>query len=102
MNLVAKEYVAAQNDHDPGVLVLSRFAGAAVSLDAALVINPYDPSEIAEALDRALIMPLDERVSRWRALMTKVEKESAAAWCRDFLAALTPANVPSARSATSG
>ena len=93
MNLVAKEYVAAQNDHDPGVLVLSRFAGAAVSLDAALIINPYDPSEIAEALDQALTMPLDERVSRWRALMTKVERESAAAWCRDFLAALTPANV---------
>jgi trehalose 6-phosphate synthase len=91
MNLVAKEYIAAQDEHDPGVLVLSRFAGAAQSLDEALIVNPYDPSEIAEALDRALTMSHDERVSRWRALMVKVETESAAAWCRDFIAALSEA-----------
>jgi trehalose 6-phosphate synthase len=91
MNLVAKEYVAAQDERDPGVLILSRFAGAAQSLDAALIINPYDPSEIAEALDRALTMPHEERAERWRSLMVKVERESAAAWCRDFLAALSEA-----------
>jgi trehalose 6-phosphate synthase len=91
MNLVAKEYVAAQDEQDPGVLVLSRFAGAAMSLDAALIVNPVDPSEIAEALDTALTMPLEERTSRWRALMMKVEAESAAAWCRNFLAELAEA-----------
>ena len=54
MNLVAKEYVAAQDPDDPGVLVLSRFAGAVAQLPGALLVNPLDPDEIAEALDQAL------------------------------------------------
>ena len=58
MNLVAKEYVAAQDPDDPGVLVLSQFAGAARELDAALIVNPYDEAGIAAALDRALAMAL--------------------------------------------
>ena len=54
MNLVAKEFVAAQDPADPGVLVLSRFAGAARQLEAALLVNPHDPDAVADALDGAL------------------------------------------------
>jgi len=88
MNLVAKEYVAAQNPEDPGVLVLSQFAGAAGDLKGALVVNPLDPDEIAEALDRALSMPTAERIARWRQMMEAVRTNDAAAWSRGFLAAL--------------
>jgi len=89
MNLVAMEYVAAQDEEDPGVLILSRFAGAAASLDAALIVNPYDPGGIAEALHEGLTMPKQERQERWRSLMHRIEEDSAAAWCRRFLARLT-------------
>jgi trehalose 6-phosphate synthase len=88
MNLVAKEYVAAQDPADPGALVISRFAGAASDLDGALVVNPLDPDEIAEALDQALAMPAEERADRWRRMMAAVRADSAQAWCRRFLAAL--------------
>src|SRR5439155_23849884 len=88
MNLVAMEYVAAQDEADPGVLVLSRFAGAAASLDAALIVNPYDPGGIAEAIHQGLSMPKEERKARWRSLMDRIEQESAAAWCRRFLVRL--------------
>lgn len=71
MNLVAKEFVAAQDPEDPGVLVLSRFAGAAQDLAGALVVNPLDPDEIAEALDAALTMPAEERLARWRPIDRK-------------------------------
>jgi len=54
MNLVAKEYVAAQNTQDPGVLILSRFAGAARECEAALLVNPYDPDSVAAAIGQAL------------------------------------------------
>ncbi len=66
MNLVAKEYVAAQDPADPGVLVLSRFAGAASQLDGALLVNPHDPGEMAEAMRAALCMPLEERRARYQ------------------------------------
>jgi trehalose 6-phosphate synthase len=88
MNLVAKEYVAAQDPADPGVLVLSRFAGAAQQLDAALLINPHDADEMADALDRALAMPLAERRERWQALWAAIEHRSPLAWGRAFVAAL--------------
>ncbi len=88
MNLVAKEYVAAQEPSDPGVLVLSRFAGAAPEFPRALQVNPYDPDEIAEALHQALSMPEDERRERWQSLDEAVHKVTAASWARDFLAAL--------------
>ncbi|MGP1615317.1 MAG: trehalose-6-phosphate synthase, partial [Pollutimonas bauzanensis] len=66
MNLVAKEYIASQPAHDPGVLVLSEFAGAAAEMrDGALMVNPYDVQGMADALDRALSMALDERKSRY-------------------------------------
>ena len=64
MNLVAKEYVAAQDREDPGVLILSRFAGAAVECEAALLVNPYDPELVGYALAQALSMPLEERRAR--------------------------------------
>ena len=88
MNLVAKEYVAAQDESDPGVLVLSRFAGAAPEFTEAVQVNPYDPDEIAEGLHQALVMPKKERRSRWDALDVAVHKVTAASWARDFLAAL--------------
>jgi trehalose 6-phosphate synthase len=88
MNLVAKEYVAAQDPEDPGVLVLSCFAGAAGELDGAVLVNPLDPDDIAEALDVALTMPAEERLDRWRRMDAAVRGTSAATWCRSFLAAL--------------
>ena len=88
MNLVAKEYVAAQDAADPGVLVLSRFAGAAPEFTQAVMVNPYDPDEIAEGLHQALCMPQDERRSRWEALDAAVHKVTAASWARDFLGVL--------------
>jgi trehalose 6-phosphate synthase len=60
MNLVAKEYVAAQDPEDPGVLILSRFAGAAVDGKRALLVNPYDAESVAGAIAQAVAMPLDD------------------------------------------
>jgi len=88
MNLVAKEYVAAQDPEDPGVLILSRFAGAVHELSEALIVNPYDPDEIAEAINAALRMPFDERLDRWRRMNERVVADSAAAWCQNFLTVL--------------
>ena len=92
MNLVAKEYVAAQNPTDPGVLVLSRFAGAAAGLPEALLVNPFDIDAVAEAIGTALVMPLDERQGRHAALLARVREESAAAYCRAFTARLAEGN----------
>jgi trehalose 6-phosphate synthase len=88
MNLVAKEYVAAQNPQDPGVLVLSQFAGAARQLDQAILVNPHDVDDVAEALDRALRMRLDERQQRWYALWRSIADASPLNWGRSFIAAL--------------
>jgi trehalose 6-phosphate synthase len=89
MNLVAKEYVACQDPKNPGVLVLSRFAGAADELTEALLVNPADPAEVANALERALQMPLRERRQRWRAMMDVLQKQDINAWCQSFLQRLT-------------
>jgi trehalose 6-phosphate synthase len=88
MNLVAKEYVAAQDPDDPGVLILSRFAGAVDELGDALVVNPFDPDEIAEAMHAGLVMPLGERQERWRHLSERVWHNTAARFCTVFLAYL--------------
>ncbi len=88
MNLVAKEYVAAQDPADPGVLVLSCFAGAMQQLDGALPVNPHDAYAMAEALDRALAMPLDERRERWQSCWAAIEHRSPLVWGRSFVAAL--------------
>jgi len=93
MNLVAKEFIAAQNPGDPGVLVLSRFAGAAHELDEALIVNPYDEDEVADALFRGLTMPLEERKQRWGAMLARLRRHDVHVWRNDFLKALarTPA-----------
>ena len=88
MNLVAKEYVAAQDPEDPGALVLSRFAGAANEMDGAIVINPHDPDATAEALHMALTIAADERRARWGRMWRAVNHYTAAGWARSFLAAL--------------
>ena len=88
MNLVAKEYVAAQDPENPGVLILSRFAGAARELSEALIVNPYDNAEMTEALQLALRMPLGERKERWQSLNETVRKGNSRRWCGLFLDAL--------------
>lgn len=91
MNLVAKEYVASQDGDDPGVLVLSRFAGAALELSGALQVNPNDADAIAEALQRALVMPVAERRARWRDDIATLRGADIDAWRERFLAALQSA-----------
>ena len=88
MNLVAKEYVAAQNPDDPGVLMLSRFAGAAQELDGALLVNPYDAEGMAEAMQTALAMPLEERRERWQSMFGRLETHDVDAWCRQVVGQL--------------
>ena len=85
MNLVAKEYVAAQDPEDPGVLVLSMLAGAAAELDAALLVNPYDLDGVADAISRAASMPLPERRERWESMMRPITEFDIHAWCARFL-----------------
>ncbi len=85
MNLVAKEYVAAQDSDDPGVLVLSRFAGAAEDLEEALIVNPYDADEMADALQRALSMSRDERKERHQALLARVRDRDAHSWRESYV-----------------
>jgi trehalose 6-phosphate synthase len=85
MNLVAKEYVASQDPEDPGVLVLSRFAGAACEMDAALQVNPFDQDEIAEAMARALSMTRAERRVRWNILIQQLHQHDITAWREAFL-----------------
>jgi len=89
MNLVAKEYVAAQDPADPGVLILSRFAGSALQMRDALIINPYSPEELSEALKRALTMPREERIQRWQKLYACVHEEDVTAWRDAYVRALS-------------
>ena len=99
MNLVAKEFIAAQDPSDPGVLVLSRFAGAAQQLKGgALLVNPYDGEQVADALHQALLMSQGERRRRWEAQWAVLERRSAADWGAEFLADLDAAgrSVPTA------
>jgi trehalose 6-phosphate synthase len=97
MNLVAKEYVAAQDPADPGVLILSRFAGAAEDLADALIVNPFDAEEIADAMHRGLTMPLTERLHRYGALRERVWDTTASKYCATFLAHLEHDEVPAPR-----
>jgi trehalose 6-phosphate synthase len=94
MNLVAKEYVAAQNPERPGVLILSRFAGAAEQMKEALLVNPHSAEEISDAIARALAMPLEERKERWQALVEGVRREDVMWWLRSFTDILTAVPVP--------
>jgi trehalose 6-phosphate synthase len=88
MNLVAKEYVASQNPEDPGVLILSRFAGAAKESTGAVLVNPYDIESMAGAIAKALSMPLEERVERHAATMDNLRQNDIAEWGKRFLARL--------------
>jgi trehalose 6-phosphate synthase len=89
MNLVAKEYIAAQDPEDPGVLILSRFAGAAAECSAALLVNPYDPESVATSIAHALSMPLEERRTRHEALYHVISENDLKSWGELFLATLT-------------
>ena len=88
MNLVAKEYVAAQDPEDPGVLILSRFAGAAEQMGEALLVNPFSREELSEAIQKALTMPREERIRKWKALMKVVRDTDVARWRDDYVQAL--------------
>jgi len=88
MNLVAKEYIAAQDPEDPGVLILSRFAGAAEQMHSAMLVNPHDTHDVAEKIDAAVHMPLDERQHRYRVLFDSLTNTDLSWWSRNFLDAL--------------
>ena len=88
MNLVAKEYVAAQDPSNPGVLILSRFAGAAEELDGAIIINPYDIEAITEAINLGLNMSLDERLHRWFRMIEQINDADIHRWCQNSIKAI--------------
>jgi trehalose 6-phosphate synthase len=89
MNLVAKEYVAAQDPEDPGVLILSRFAGAAHQLEDAVLVNPHSPDDVADAIGRALDMKIDERRERYEKMVGTVRDDNVQKWTADFVRDLT-------------
>ncbi|GHE06606.1 hypothetical protein U879_08915 [Defluviimonas sp. 20V17] len=91
MNLVAKEYVAAQDPEDPGVLILSRFAGAAEDMKGALLVNPYDIQACALAIDEAFHMPREERLRRHKINLSVVERTDVSTWAAQFLSSLAEA-----------
>jgi trehalose 6-phosphate synthase len=91
MNLVAKEYVAAQDPENPGALVLSCFAGAARELVDAILVNPFDLDGIAEAINDALSMPREERIERWQSMMAVIRRNDITHWRESFVAALAEA-----------
>src|SRR6202795_60529 len=88
MNLVAKEYVAAPDPDDPGVLILSQLAGGTQELKRALIVNPYDPESVAGAIAQALAMPLEERRARHKELLAHVTENDIDKWQRAYLTAL--------------
>ncbi len=88
MNLVAKEYIAAQDAEDPGILILSKFAGAAEQLNDALIVNPYDINEVAQAIRRAATMSMEERRARHRNLLSQISEYDVQRWQNEYLAAL--------------
>ncbi|MDQ0465725.1 trehalose 6-phosphate synthase [Caulobacter ginsengisoli] len=88
MNLVAKEFVAAQDPEDPGVLILSRFAGAADQMTDAVLVNPFSREDMSDAIRRALAMPLTKRRMRWERLLEGVKRDDVNAWRDRFVAAL--------------
>lgn len=111
MNLVAKEYVAAQDPENPGVLVLSQFAGAADELDGALIVNPHEPEAVAAAIRFGLEMPLEARQARYERMISVLRKNDINSWAERFLAALQspdceedvpPASLPSSAAKVAG
>jgi trehalose 6-phosphate synthase len=102
MNLVAKEFIAAQNEQDPGVLILSRFAGAALELRAALLVNPHDAESVGAAIAQALSMPAEERRARYTALYDVIAANDVKNWARGFMASLLGPQSLSAEADPSG
>lgn len=98
MNLVAKEYVAAQDPENPGVLILSQFAGAANELTSALIVNPYDRDDVAAAMDKALRMPLAERISRHAEMLKVIKENDIHHWQQRFISDLKRITPRSAQS----
>ena len=88
MNLVAKEYIASQRASDPGVLILSRFAGAAEEFPDALIVNPHDPEGVADALNHALKMPKKERLRRWLSAFDQLQSFNISIWRTNYIEAL--------------
>jgi trehalose 6-phosphate synthase len=88
MNLVAKEYIAAQDPDDPGVLVLSKFAGAAAQMQNALIVNPFSREDVSDAIKRGLVMEREERIRRWRPLFEDIKIHDVGAWRDAFVTAL--------------
>jgi trehalose 6-phosphate synthase len=99
MNLVAHEYIGSQDPANPGVLVLSIFAGAAEIFPDALLVNPYDADETARAIDFALTMPLKERQERWEGLKAAADRHNIRQWADNFLATLQGDSTPDALAA---
>ncbi|WP_116807794.1 alpha,alpha-trehalose-phosphate synthase (UDP-forming) [Steroidobacter cummioxidans] len=97
MNLVAKEFVAAQDPADPGVLILSNLAGAARELASSLLVNPYDVRGVSHAMQAALSMPLSERRERHADMMKVLRRNDIAAWTRRFMEALEQTQAPESR-----
>ena len=89
MNLVAKEYVAAQDPDDPGVLILSRFAGAAQQLEDAVLVNPHSPDDVAHAIGKALDMKIAARRARYDRMVRTVHDDNVEKWTEDFVTDLT-------------
>ena len=102
MNLVAKEFIAAQPPEDPGVLILSSFAGAAEELLESIIINPLDVDDIAESLEQALDMTKAERRRRWEAMFERISRNDIGAWRRAFLDALLGVPVSQAKKGRAG
>lgn len=96
MNLVCKEFIMAQDENDPGVLILSEFAGAAEQLRDAILVNPHDTARLAETIHLALTMPLDERKMRWNALRKVVMEQDVTWWRKNFLKDLDAVQDPQA------
>lgn len=94
MNLVAKEFVAAQDSSDPGVLILSLLAGAARELSAALLVNPHDPSGVAHAIEQAFSMSLTERRDRHQSMLDVLNRHSLHAWHSEFVRTLDASRFP--------
>ena len=102
MNLVAKEFIAARDPADPGVLVLSRFAGAAEQLGHALLVNPYDIDGMAETIQQALQMPLEERQARHQHLLASIRRYDVHWWRKTFLDALAATDATDQRTQAAG
>ena len=96
MNLVAKEYVAAQDPDDPGVLILSQFAGAAEQMHGALIVNPLDQSDMVATLRRGLRLSLAERRARWLQMIVDLRRHDVFWWYKSFLSALEQTQAPAA------